>query len=175
MRSSILLYMCAFIAVLQVMIFGSIIMKSSYMEIIKTNLDESMELAVYELQQDAALDDSGLDASITGDVSWLRDADLRNSSGSSIDDIADGAFSENNDEELANSEFKKNFVKSLASSIDARVTKLDVHFLGVDASKGLLSVYVKAFFEYSNGREGYVDSYKTVILNRRLKYEHSIT
>jgi hypothetical protein len=66
-------------------------------------------------------------------------------------------------------QFKNAFIDYLASTIDPRITDLDVNIYGADADNGVLSVEVVATFKYLDGIQSTVSCYRTVILNSTLK------
>ncbi len=128
---------------LLVVILGGLIQKSSYNEVLKDNLDDSILYSVRMLQVDrTGIDYEGI--GIQGkDINWGSDSFTGD-----------------------NAEFKQKFVAYLAKRLNTKITDLDVELYAADSDKGVLSVEVTAHFRYPTGQEDTVSTYKTVILNR---------
>lgn len=173
MRTTALLYGGVTMTILMVSIICVITMKSSYYEIVYTNLDDSIEYAVKRLQKDRALADgvnSGGTAYQKNNVAfdtWDKQiAELEKKhaeayggtygSGTDKVSIAEGSgetIDGVNIKELKDEQFKRDFVSYLVGSIDPKVVDLKVDIYGADAEYGLLSVKVTAKYKYP-GKHG---------------------
>ena len=156
MRSVLLAYIGTIIAILLVAIISCITIKSSYMDLIEQNLDDSIMFAIKSLQTDRNLLYSGgyYNFSVDDTSHTVSSADIKRGIDWNSSDLDD---------------FKKDFVDYLTANIDSRVVELDVDFYGADAENGLLSVKVTGHFVYPFGVEDKVSTYKTVILDKYVK------
>ena len=146
MKTASLLY-SGFISILLLCaIIISLTVNSSYEDTITTSLDSSLERAITLLQQDKKLLSYEGNIPVNSDIVWN---DWQTTS--------------------LNEEFKQDFVNYLVSSLNSKVTDLNVKFYGADSEYGLLSVEVTANFTYPTGHKGTVSSYKTMILNKEQK------
>lgn len=147
MKTASLVYVGMLMTFLTLGILCILVMKSSYAETIRDNLDDSLIYSVKQFQRDRGLleytdaDGSQQDV-VKRSVTW-DESDL------------DG--------------FKKDFIGYLTSNLDQRIYALDVDIYGVDMEVGALSVEVTAHFRYPSGQTDTVSSYKTVILNKFIK------
>ena len=140
MRSAVLTYIGSLFCLMLVLTLSSITMKASYSESIRQNLDDAILFSVGMLQQDRML---MYDTSNNQTIVEI---------GSSEED-----------------KFKEDFVYYLTKNLDTKVTDIEVDIYGVDTTVGALSVEVRATFDYPNGIQDTVSSYKTVILNKHVK------
>lgn len=150
MRTMGLSYIGIFMTVLMMGIICTLTMKSSYAETIRDSLDDSIVYSIKMLQEDRKLVEY-VDEDGTKVVIPKREIDWDDSLGTGSVD-----------------EFKSDFISYLSAHIDSRVSELVVDIYGIDTNVGVLSVNVTAKFMYPSGQEDFVESYKTVILN---KYE----
>jgi hypothetical protein len=143
MRSTILGYAGFFLIMIQLLVLGTVITKSCYKQEIEQSVEDSMDLAANLLKE--------------GYVERYAE------------DLAAAGVTENTSgivwEGSSLSSWKQEFVTYLADNIDSRITDLSVDFYGSDESQGLLSVSVKAQYEYLNNQHGTVECYKTIVLN----------
>lgn len=144
-----MLYVSLIFTVLLVGALTIILMKSSYADVMRDNLDDSIlySLKMLQVDRDVWMDDwvakdPMAPRAVTWDSAWVN--------------------SDNN-------QFKQKFISYLTGSIDSRVTSLDVSFYGVDSVNGMLSVEVTANFRYPTGVSGSVTTQKTVILEKEVK------
>lgn len=156
MRAVLLAYVGTVITIILVAIISCITIKSSYMDLIENNLDDSIMFAVRSLQTDRSL---------------LYESDYYDFSGSETPHTVAGSNVKRGIDWSSSSldGFKKDFVDYLTANIDSRVVELDVDFYGADEKNGLLSVKVTGHFVYPFGVTGEVSTYKTVILDKYVK------
>ena len=183
MKSMVVAYAAILMSCMLVTALAMMTMSSSYSELMQQNLEDAMLLSVDMLRRDraASLGVDGVPVSVTG--SW---ADYGTGGGAYVpksdfvpvgrefgDSPADDSMHElgvADDEFTArNAQFKKDFVQYLTANLDSRITGIDVSIYGADYLNGILSVELVAHFRYPAGAESTVSTYKTVILDRRVK------
>lgn len=142
MKASILAYSGALIAFIMLLTLSTIIMKSSYIEVVEQNLNDSIEYSIYMLERDRNL---------------VRDKDNYINSSNELSSWTT---------EDANDEMKKEFVQYFSENLSANIENVNVHIYGADAEKGVLSVKITADFRYPTGKIGTIETDKTMILNR---------
>lgn len=160
MRTAVISYVGFMTTMLLVVIISIITMKSSYYEIIRQNLDDSLEYTISMIQLDRKLDAESNGGGGYANIEW-SDGDSWSNLGNQTTD--------KNDRELSNEVMKKKFVEYLASNIDSKVDTLDIEIYGVDAEYGLISAKVTAEFEYPFGAKDEVSVRKTIVLNKEIK------
>lgn len=167
MKATVFIFSSAFMTMLVVAIISTITMKSSYAELIRQSLDDSVEFSVYLLQNGVRDAEGNSLVGESGNVvvdNISRVVVWDNWNSTSIDD--ESKFDERN------TAFKQDFCSYLVSNIDTRVRSLDVNIYGADFSKGLLSVEIVARFQYPSGSWDSVTTYKTIILDKTLRQQY---
>lgn len=164
MRSALLTYIGVMCSLAMVMIISIITMKSSYYEVIRQSLDDSMEYSISMLQLDRSLGADSLDyddIQLVGggyrDINWENNDDWVSASSSSTDKLQNDEY------------FKKRFVEYITSLIDSRVDSLSIDIYGADSEYGVISAEITAEFTYPFGVKDSVSVYKTIILNREIE------
>ena len=160
MRTAVISYVGFMTTMLLVVIISIITMKSSYYEIVRQSLDDSLEYTISMIQLDRKLDAESAGGGGYANIEW--------SSGDSWSDLGYQTI-DKDDRELSNEVMKKKFVEYLASNIDSKVDTLDIEIYGVDAEYGLISAQVTAKFKYPFGAKDEVSVRKTIVLNKEIK------
>ena len=181
MRTSVSMFCATLFMLILCSIFYCITSYSSYRDIVQQNLDESIEFSVNMLQKDMKKSVAEADKLTVehgfGYSETDLDSQLTKNSAARVDihedlptdEVDDDSVRLKNEETNKNTALKEDFVKDLTMNLDSTVNRLDVEIYGADASDGLLSVEVTAFFKYPTGNYGTVSSYKTVILDKYVK------
>lgn len=156
MRSAILAYTGVMCSIALVVIISVITMKSSYYELVRQSLDDSLEYTVGLVQVDRHLEAGATGEDGYRDIGWASGDSWINTQSSEVDKKA-------NDED-----FKKKFVEYLAANIDSKVDKISIDIYGADSEYGVISVKVKAEFTYPFGKQDYVEVTKTILLDKEI-------
>jgi len=156
MRSALLAYTGIMCAIALVVIISIITMKSSYYELIRQSLDDSLEYTIGLVQIDRHLEAGATGEGGYRDISWASGDSWTNTQSSETDKLV-------NDED-----FKRKFVEYLASNIDSKIDKISIDLYGADSEYGVISVKVRADFKYPFGKQDYVEVVKTILLNKEI-------
>lgn len=151
MKTVGLLYCGMLMIALTVGIICTLTMKSSYAEIVRDNLDDSIVYSVKMLQVDR---DMVVYEDSSGTQHKVPQQELNWNTSMGNDEVA---------------KFKEDFISYLTANLDSRIDKIEVNIYGVDTQVGALSVGVIAEFTYPSGQKDTVESYKTVVLNKYVK------
>lgn len=160
MRTAIISYIGFMTTMLLVVILSIVTMKSSYYEIIRQSLDDSLEYTISMIQLDKKLDAESEGGCGYANIEW--------SDGDSWSNLSTQTTDKDN-RELSNEIMKKKFVEYLASNIDSKIDTLDIEIYGIDAEYGLISAQITAEFKYPFGAKDEVSVRKTMILNKEIK------
>lgn len=160
MRTAVISYIGFMTAMIMVVILSIITMKSSYYEIVRQSLDDSLEYTIGMIQVDRKLDAESEGGGGYADIEWSNGDSWSSLNTQTID---------KDDRDLNNEVMKKKFVEYLASNVDSKVDTLDIEIYGVDAEYGLISAKVTAEFKYPFGAKDEVSIRKTMVLNKEIK------
>lgn len=153
MRSQIIVYIFTIFTILLISILCVITQQSSFDTRLQRDLNSAMEISMSTLSKDGKL---------------VLDSNYTSTLGVSSNDLYNTSLNITNSAALGN--FKKDFVSVLTNNINNKIKRLEVNIFGVDEDSGLLSCEVIAYYNYLNGKEGSVSCYRTILLNKEVKY-----
>lgn len=147
MRTTVIAYVGFITIFLQLLILSTIVSHSAYSSSIEDSLEDSITYAISMLQ-----------------VGYSENVEGSLNSNPYEKDASDIIWNSNSPDA-----FKSMFLSYLTETLDSRITDLNVNIYGADAENGILSVEVKAKFNYIDGKQGTASCYRTAILNTTLK------
>ena len=157
MRDTIFAFINIMLIVMFVSILGMVISKSSRHEEIQSGLDNALELTIDLIANNGEKYNLYMRNVADGNLTAVTDEKLRQWG---IYEIS---------EEYPEEDLKSAFLEILSEQLNSSIGSLTVNFYGVDVDKGLLSVEVFVHFKYSNGSDGVVSAYRTILINKILK------
>lgn len=143
MRATMLGYILTILAIVNIALVCCLFSKSIYKDEVQNDLDNSIELSMELLQQDyeIRLKKNNINITTNERLNYVSGQDNLN-------------------------EMENDFINILTENLNGKVTSLEVNFFKADMDAKILSVEVIAKFNYLDGSEGVVSSYKTMIMDK---------